>query len=118
MKGYIVILFLFIQSAAFANEGRYRSLKAALEDPNKVKEFLSEKHCRNGLVASSSVNSLHDIQDYGRLPAIAHEYGCAIFDIDPIKAESTQPGSKDNIEKAKVEFNELADNILNILERY
>ena len=86
--------------------------------PGRVKEFLSEKHCRNGLVSASSANSLHDIQDYGRLPAIAHEYGCAIFDIDPIKAEVTQPGSKENIEKSKQEFNELSDNILNILDRY
>jgi cellulose biosynthesis protein BcsQ len=86
--------------------------------PGKVKEFLSEKHCRNGLVAASSASSLHDIQDYGRLPAIAHEYGCAIFDIDPAKAEATQPGSKENIDKATQEFDELANNILAILERY
>ena len=86
--------------------------------PGKIQEFLSEKHCRNGLVAASSAQSLHDIQDYRRLPAIAHEYGCAIFDIDPAKAEVTQPGSKDNIEKSKQEFDELADNILNVLEHY
>lgn len=86
--------------------------------PGKVKEFLSEKHCRNGLVAASSAKSLHDIQDYGRLPAIAHEYGCAIFDIDPTKAEATQPGSKENIEKSKQEFDELTNNILAVLERY
>ena len=86
--------------------------------PGKIQEFLSEKHCRNGLVAASSAKSLHDIQDYGRLPAIAHEYGCAIFDIDPAKAEITQPGSKENIEKSKQEFNELADNILGVLQQY
>jgi len=86
--------------------------------PGKIKEFLSEKHCRNGLVAASSANSLRDIQDYGRLPAIAHEYGCAIFDIDPAKAEVTQPGSKENIEKSKQEFDDLANKILGILDRY
>lgn len=86
--------------------------------PGRVKEFLSEKHCRNGLVASSSAASLHDIQDYGRLPAIAHESGCAIFDIDPAKAEATQPGSRENIQKAKVEFDELSTRILAILEKY
>lgn len=86
--------------------------------PGRVKEYLSEKHCRNGLVASSSAKSLHDIQDYGRLPAIAHEYGCAIFDIDPAKAEVTQPGSKENIEKAKQEFDELSQNILTVLDQY
>ncbi|MFO0971424.1 MAG: AAA family ATPase [Candidatus Saccharimonadales bacterium] len=86
--------------------------------PGKVKTFLSEKHCRNGLVASSSASSLHDIQDYGRLPAITHENGVAIFNIDPAKAEATQPGSRENIEKAKKEFDELSDNILAVLEKY
>lgn len=86
--------------------------------PGRVKEFLSEKHCRNGLVAKSAATSLHDIQDYGRLPAITHEKGCAIFDIDPAKAEVTQPGSKENIEKAKIEFDELSNSILDILEKY
>ncbi len=86
--------------------------------PGKVKTFLSEKHCRNGLVASSSASSLHDIQDYGRLPAITHENGVAIFNIDPTKAEATQPGSRENIEKAKKEFDELSDNILAVLKKY
>lgn len=86
--------------------------------PGKVKEFLSEKHCRNGLVAKSSAHSLHDIQDYGRLPAITHENGIAIFDIDPTKAEATQLGTRENIEKAKKEFDELSDNILEVLAKY
>ncbi len=86
--------------------------------PGRVKEFLSEKHCRNGLVAKSSEVSLHDIQDYGRLPALTHEYGCAIFDIDPAKAEAAQLGTRENIEKSKKEFDELSDNILKILEQY
>lgn len=86
--------------------------------PGKVKEFLSEKHCRNGLVAKSSASSLHDIQDYGRLPAITHENGIALFDIDPSKAEITQLGTRENIEKAKKEFDELSDNILEVLEKY
>lgn len=86
--------------------------------PEKVKKSLSEKHCRNGLVAASSANSLCDIQDYGRLPSLAHEYGCAIFDIDPVKAEATQLGSRENIEKSKLEFDTLSNAILDILERY
>lgn len=86
--------------------------------PGRVKEFLSEKHCRNGLVAKSSEGSLQDIQDYGRLPAITHEAGIAIFDIDPSKAEATQPGSRENIEKAKQEFDCLSDAILAILKEY
>lgn len=86
--------------------------------PGRVEEFLSKKHCKNGLVAKSAEVSLQDIQDYGRLPAITHEKGVAIFDIDPNKAEATQPGSRENIEKAKQEFGALADNVLSILEKY
>lgn len=86
--------------------------------PPKVKTYLSEKHCRNGLVAASSANSLHDIQDYGRIPALCQEYGKAIFDIDPAKVEANQIGTRENIEKAKEEFGELADNILAILQNY
>lgn len=86
--------------------------------PGKVETYLSKMHCRNGLVARSAESSLQDIQDYGRLPAITHENGVAIFDIDPSKAEATQPGSRENIKKAKQEFGVLADNILGILEKY
>lgn len=86
--------------------------------PQKIKQYLSEKHCRNGLVAKSSASSLQDIQDYGRLPAITHESGIAIFDIDPNKAEASQPGSLENIKKSDQEFDTLADNILSILANY
>jgi len=86
--------------------------------PEKVKGFLSERHSRNGLVAESSAESLQDIQDYGRLPSLAHETGQAIFDIDPKKAEAMQTGTRENIEKAKVEFDGLSDRILQILGRF
>ncbi len=86
--------------------------------PGSVRRYLSEKHCRNGLVASTCEKSLHDIQDYGRLPALAHETGQAIFEIDPIKAEASQVGTRENIEKSKIEFDELSDNILSVLEKY
>ncbi|MBB1564024.1 AAA family ATPase [Candidatus Saccharibacteria bacterium] len=86
--------------------------------PERVQKFLSERHCRNGLVASSSRASLHDIQDYGRLPAITHESGVAIFNINPNEAEVTQPGSRENIAKAQQEFDELSDAILKILDKY
>lgn len=66
----------------------------------------------------SAQASLQDIQDYGRLPAVTHESGIAIFDIDPAKAGITELGSQENIKKAKQEFEALADNILEILGRY
>lgn len=86
--------------------------------PDKVRIHLSEKHCRNGLVARSCADSLHNIQDYGRLPALSQETGQAIFDIDPLKAEASQLGTRENIEKSITEFDELSDNILDIISRY
>ena len=86
--------------------------------PKKIEEYLSKKHCRNGLVAKSCKDSLQDIQDYGRLPAITHENGIALFNINPSQAEATQPGTKENITKADQEFNALAEKILKILQNY
>lgn len=86
--------------------------------PSLVKKFLSEKHCKNGLVAQSCADSICDIQDYGRLPSLAHETAQAIFDIDPVKAEAMQLGTVENIEKAKEEFECLSNKILELLTEY
>ncbi len=88
------------------------------ELPKKVKTYLSEKHCRNGLVEASWKDSLAEIQDYGRIPAKCQEIGSAIFDLDPIYIEEIQQGTKENIEKAKEEFDKLSDKILRILTQY
>jgi len=86
--------------------------------PEKVSEYLSQRHCRNGLVAKSAEGSLQDIQDYGRLPAITHESGIAIFDIDPEKENISQYGTRENIKKAEEEFEGLANAILEVLGKY
>jgi chromosome partitioning protein len=86
--------------------------------PGNVQKYLSERHSKNGLVASSHEQSLHYIQDYGRIPALCQESSDAIFSIDPNMVESNQVGTIENIEKAKVEFDELSNNILTILEKY
>ncbi len=83
--------------------------------PSSIKQYLSEKHCRNGLVAASYNKPLQYIQDYGMIPALCHKDGKAIFDIDPSKLK---PGTFDNLEKAQQEFDELSDNILTILKNY
>lgn len=83
--------------------------------PESVKTYLSEKHCRNGLVAASYSEPLHNIQDYGMIPALCHKDGKAIFDIDPSKLKQ---GTYDNLSKAKQEFDELSDNILRIITKY
>jgi len=86
--------------------------------PNKVREYLSEKHCRNGLVESSWKKALQTVQDYGRIPSKCQELGIAIFDLDSSQISDQHKGTKENIKKSKEEFNDLADNILNILSSY
>lgn len=86
--------------------------------PNKVREYLSEKHCRNGLVETSWKNPLQIIQDYGRIPSKCQELGVAIFNLAPGQVADHHQGTKENIEKSKEEFSALANNILAILKKY
>ncbi len=86
--------------------------------PGLVRKYLSEKHCRNGLVEQSWKNPLQIIQDYGRVPAKCQEIGVAIFDLDPQTIPDHQQGTKDNIEKAKEEFSSLSTSIINTLSAY
>jgi len=86
--------------------------------PQKVKQYLSEKHCRNDLVEESWKNPLQIIQDYGRIPAKCQELGVPIFDLDPSLIEEIHQGTKENIEKAKTEFAALSNSILKILTAY
>lgn len=88
------------------------------EIPNKVKENLSEKHGRNGLVEKSWKNALAVIQDYGRIPAKCQEIGVAIFDLDPALLEEIHQGTRENIQKSKEEFGTLSGKILQILSDY
>ena len=86
--------------------------------PDKVKTYLSEKHCRNGLVEKSWKNPLGRVQDYGLIPAKCQELGSAIFELDPSQAGSTHEGTKENIEKSKEEFKALSERILEVLHAY
>jgi cellulose biosynthesis protein BcsQ len=86
--------------------------------PERVKKYLSEKHCRNGLVEQSWKNPLQVVQDYGRIPAKCQELGVAIFDLDPRLIAENQQGTKDNVEKAKEEFDSLSKAIIQTLSNY
>jgi len=86
--------------------------------PGKVRTYLSEKHCRNGLVESSWKKPLQIIQDYGRIPSKCQELGVAIFDLSPAQVADIHLGTKENIEKSKEEFENLSNNIFEILNRY
>lgn len=86
--------------------------------PGRVKTYLSEKHCRNGLVEASWKNPLQIIQDYGRIPAKCQELGVAIFELDPILVADNRQGTKENIEKSKEEFSGLAAALEKVLIAY
>ena len=86
--------------------------------PERVKTYLSERHCRIGLVEASWKNPLQIIQDYGRIPAKCQELGVAIFELDPALIADNQQGTKENIEKSKEEFAGLTSSLLKVLEAY
>ena len=86
--------------------------------PGRVREYLSEKHCRNGLVEESWKNPLSIIQDYGRIPAKCQELGIAVFDLDPSQIPDNQIGTKENIDKSKEEFAHLSQAIIKVLSAY
>lgn len=86
--------------------------------PERVKTYLSEKHCRNGLVEASWKKPLQIIQDYGRIPAKCQELGVAIFELDPMLIADNQQGTKENIDKSKEEFISLAHSLEGVLESY
>ncbi len=86
--------------------------------PDHVRRYLSEKHCRNGLVEKSWKEPLQIVQDYGRIPAKCQELGVAVFELDPTLVEDHHQGTKDNIDKSKEEFKNLSDRILQILAAY
>lgn len=88
------------------------------EIPSKVREHLSHKHSRNGLVEKSWSHPLAIIQDYGQLAPLGQEKSKAIFHIDASEVRDNQQGTKENLEKSKHEFGQLADNILSVLTAY
>ena len=63
-------------------------------------------------------NPLAEIKYYGRLPAKCQEEGVAIFDLDLSLIDDIQQGSKENIEVAKTQFNDLTDELIKILTEY
>jgi len=86
--------------------------------PSKIKQYLSEKHGRNGLVEKSWSKPLQVIQDYGKIPAKCQELGQAIFNLQPSQVAEHHQGTKENIEKSKEEFVGLAENLVKILQVY
>lgn len=89
------------------------------EIPSKVKESLSEKHGRNGLVEKSWKEPLGSLQDVGQLTAVSMEnnFGIQEFKVGKVK-ELNLKGTKELHEKAVSNLNELGDNLIKIIENY
>ena len=86
--------------------------------PGSVKTYLSEKHCRNGLVEKSYKNPLGVMKDYGELTADAQRYNKAIFDLISGTEHTAVQWVKENREQSEKEFNTLSEHILHILSAY
>lgn len=87
--------------------------------PHFVKKYLSEKHCRNGLVEKSWSKELALIKDYGQLSPLAQIKNKAIFNLDPVSdGFKGVKGTEENLEQSKHEFTQLTENIIKILSDY
>ncbi|PKL72724.1 hypothetical protein CVV26_00465 [Candidatus Kuenenbacteria bacterium HGW-Kuenenbacteria-1] len=87
--------------------------------PSYIKKYLSEKHCRNGLVEKSWKSELALIKDFGQLSPLAWIKNKAIFNLDPIiDGFENIKRTKENLEQSKKEFSQLSEKILKILSKY
>ncbi|MBU1089388.1 ParA family protein [Patescibacteria group bacterium] len=83
----------------------------------KVKVFLSEKHCRNGLV-TQTVEQLGNIKNYGKIASVAQDKVCAMFDLQESDLPKRDEGTISNLKMSKKEFDILSENILEVLKNY
>jgi hypothetical protein len=87
--------------------------------PMEVKQYLSEKHGRNGLVEQSWKSPIGSMQDYGQLTAISMENHLAIQEFKPGEIQELNlVGTKELYEKAIKEIDILTDNIARVLAAY
>jgi len=86
--------------------------------PLSVKTYLSEKHCKNWLVEKSWNYSLVNIKDFWELPTDWQMKSKAIFELIPWKDFPSVDWTKENLELSKVQFEELINNLINILNKY
>lgn len=84
--------------------------------PEKIKESLSLKHWKNGLVELSYSTPIGYVQDYGQLPSLAQEEQKAIFEFT--RQEIKEIGTRENLEKSKQEFQEIWEEIIERISRW
>jgi len=86
--------------------------------PWVVDKYISQHHCKNGLVNKSSEKSLVDLKDYWELAADSHRANKAIFNLDPGIDFNDVEWTKDNWDLANSQFEELFNNLCAILHKY
>jgi len=84
--------------------------------PDHIKEHLSMKQSKNGLVDISWKNPIWEIQDYGQLSTLSQEKSKAIFEIT--EQEAWLIWTIDNLKKSKEEFQVIYEELLNRLEKW
>lgn len=86
--------------------------------PESVKKYLSEKHCKNWLVEKSWKKSLANLKDFWELPTDWQIKSKAIFELTPWLDFKSVKWTNENLDLSKEQFEELFQNIVNILEKY
>lgn len=86
--------------------------------PQSIKEYISERHCKNWLVEKSRKESLVDIKDYGELTSDSHRTNKAIFNLVPWEDFKAVQWTLDNREISKEQFEKLVNNVIDILNKY
>lgn len=86
--------------------------------PENVKQYLSEKHWRNGLVKKSWETSLMNLKDYGELPTDAQKTSKSIFELVPWRDCENAKWTKETLEIAKIQLEMLFSNIEEIISKY
>ena len=87
--------------------------------PQRVQQFLSNKHGRNGLVEISWKAALGHIQDGGQLPAICHSKHLAFRELNnSITPELNLDGTRQVYDKIVAEMNLMENRILKLLSDY
>ncbi len=84
--------------------------------PEKVRENLSLKHGKNGLVELSHTHPIGSVQDYWQLPSLAQERQKAIFEFTP--QEIKEIWTRENLEKSQQEFEKIWNEIIARISRW
>lgn len=84
--------------------------------PNQIKQNLSLKHCKNGLVEVSYTEPLGQVQDYGQLSTLSQDKHKAIFEIT--EQEARVYGTQENLKKSQEEFETITTNLIERLKKW